>query len=155
VSDHEHKSVSDHEHKSVIDHENERVRIEQVIEQAYRALAFEPGQEPDWVNFQQTFATRAVLALRVFPEDPEVRIMDLEGYAHEQMRNDLKHQGYSETPGERKVEIIGDVAAVRQEFTMNFADRSQRAVDLFCLARTQGDWLIVSVVSDVIRDGSS
>lgn len=146
--------MRDHEHQSVSEHVDECVRIEQVIEQAYRALAFEPGQEPDWVHFQQTFTPQAVLALRVFPEDPEVRIMDLVGYAQEQMRNDLSHQGYSETPGERKVEIIGDIAAVRQEFTMNFADRSQRAVDLFCLARTQGDWLIVSVVSDVLRDGS-
>lgn len=132
-------------------HGAEHARIEEVIEQAYQALAFEPGEEPDWDLFREVFEPTAVLALRVFPEDPQILVVDLEGYAREQMRNDLKHQGYSETPGERVVEIVGDIAIVRQEFTMNFATRSQQALDLFCLARTGGRWLIVSVVSDVLR----
>jgi len=124
--------------------------IDEVIEQAYRALAFEPGSEPDWALFAEAFAPSAILALRVFPEDPEVLVLSLADYVREQMRNDLKQHGYSETPGARTVEIFGDIALVRQEFTMNFADRTQQAIDLFCLARMGGRWLIASVASDTL-----
>jgi hypothetical protein len=68
------------------------------------------------------------------------------------MGGGLKDEGYSETPGDRVTEVLGDVAVVRQRFTMNFTTKPPAAaVDLFSLVRTGGRWLIVSVVSDMER----
>lgn len=123
--------------------------IKQLIECAYRSLAFDPGSEPDWLAFNSPFHDRAVLALRVFPQDAHVRVLDLAEYAHAQLANGLKEQGYSEQPGQGTIEVFGDVALVRQPFTMEFIERSVPAIDLFSLARIDGTWRIVSVVSDL------
>jgi len=122
--------------------------IAAVVARAYAALEFEPGAEPDWNLFESAFAPEAILALRVFPEDPEISVMGLRAYAESQMRNDLGEQGYSETPEAGSIEVIGDIAVVRQPFTMNFADRSVDAVDVFSLVRILGVWKVVAVVSD-------
>jgi hypothetical protein len=91
-----------------------------------------------------------VLALRVFPQDPGVSVLGLLDYAGAQRQDGLGEEGYSETPGERTTEIVGDVAVVRQQFTMDFAGRPPvQAVDMFSPARTARGWLIVAVVSDV------
>ena len=121
-----------------------------VVECAYDALKFDPGSEPDWALFDSAFTPEAILALRVFPEDPEISILGLREYAESQMRNDLGAQGYSETPGDGTTQIYGDVAVVHQPFTMNFADRLVSAMDVFSLARIDGVWKVVSVVSDTM-----
>ena len=61
----------------------------------------------------------------------------------------MKEQGYSETPGDCSIEVLGDVAVVRQAFTMNFAQGPVRAVDFFSLVRQESQWRIVAVVSDI------
>ena len=124
--------------------------IAAVVERAYDALEFDPGSEPDWALFDSAFAPEAILALRVFPEDPVISVMGLRAYAESQMRNDLGEQGYSETPGAGSTEIYGDVAVVRQPFTMNFADRAVAAIDVFSLVRVDGDWKVIAVVSDTV-----
>jgi hypothetical protein len=124
--------------------------ITAVVARAYDALEFEPGSEPDWALFDSAFAPEAILALRVFPKDPQISIMGLREYAESQMRNDLGAQGYSETPGDGTTQIYGDVAVVHQPFTMNFADRLVSAMDVFSLARIDGVWKVVSVVSDTM-----
>lgn len=129
--------------------DSELAAIGSVVDQAYEALTFAPGEQPEWGRFSQAFIDGAILALRVFPDDLEVSVVGLQEYAVAQMRNDLGSQGYSETPGPRTSEIFGDVAVVRQSFTMNFIDREVPAVDFFSLARTGENWKIVSVVSDI------
>ncbi len=124
--------------------------IAAVVERAYDALEFEPGCEPDWALFDSAFAPEAILALRVFPEDPQVSVMGLRAYAESQMRNELGEQGYSETPGGGSTEIYGDVAVVRQPFTMNFVDRAVAAIDVFSVVRVDGAWKVVAVVSDTV-----
>ena len=123
--------------------------IGRIVDKAYDALAFDAGGQPDWAAFAAVFDERALLALRVFPEDTAVSLMTLVEYAEAQMRHDLGSQGYSETPGERSTEVIGDVACVRQAFTMNFVDRSVAAVDVFLLLRQADGWRIFSVASDM------
>jgi hypothetical protein len=125
--------------------------IAALIERAYDALAFEPGSEPDWGAFDSCFVEQAVLALRVFPTDTAVSILDLRDYALSQMRHDLESDGYSETPGAQSIRVVGDVAVVQQHFTINFRSGPVPAVDVFSLARTAVGWRIVSVVSDVVR----
>lgn len=123
--------------------------IQGVIERAYQALAFEPGDLPDWERFDSEFVPQALLGLRVFPEDPAISLLDLREYAEAQVANGVKEQGYSETPGECAIEILGDVAVVRQVFTMNFAQGPVQAVDFFSLVRQDSQWRIVAVVSDM------
>ncbi len=129
--------------------------IAAVVERAYAALEFEPGAEPNWALFDSAFAPEAILALRVFPEDRHISVMGLRAYAASQMRNDLGEQGYSETPGVGSTEVIGDVAVVRQPFTMNFADRAVAAIDVFSLVRNAGAWKVVAVVSDTVASESA
>ncbi|WP_030993453.1 hypothetical protein [Streptomyces sp. NRRL S-1813] len=123
-----------------------------LVERAYAALAFEPGGEPDWQKFNAVFDPAAVLALRIFPDDRDISVLGLAAYAEAQMRNGLREEGYSETPGRRGVDIVGDVALVRQEFTMNFANTpTVQAVDLFSCARVGRAWTVISVLSDMRR----
>lgn len=124
--------------------------IAQIVGRAYEAIAFKPGGDPDWRRFNEVFHPSAILALRVFPHDEAVGVLNLRDYAAAQMRHGIREEGYSETPGERKIEIVGEVATVRQRFTMNLAKRLPvQAVDAFSLVRVDGRWLIVSVVSDM------
>jgi hypothetical protein len=100
----------------------------QAVDAAYELLSFDPGREPDWAGFRSCFHPRALLALRVFPEDAAISVMDLREYARAQMRVGLKEEGYTEVPGHRDVDIIGSVATIRQHFTMNFAGPGHRRV---------------------------
>jgi hypothetical protein len=123
--------------------------IAALIATAYAALDFPPGSEPDWGAFNAAFHERALLGLRVFPDDESVRVLDLREYAHVQLEHNLSSDGYSETPGSRVIEIATDIAMVRQEFTMNFVAGPVPALDVFSLVRLQEGWRILSVVSDV------
>jgi hypothetical protein len=129
---------------------DDRAAVAVVIDALYQLLSFEPGAEPDWQGFRSHFEPFAVLALRVFPTDENVSVMSLREYMRQQMRQGLKEEGYTETAGERYVEVVGDVASVRQDFTMNFASADPvPAVDLFLLVKRDSQWRIVSVVSDM------
>jgi hypothetical protein len=122
----------------------------EVVDRAYELLAFEPGAAPDWDRFDELFVQGALLALRVFPDDDEISVLALRNYHAAQMQHGLGEEGYSETPNERRLDVVGDIATVRQSFTMNFANRRPvEAIDVFSLARTAGRWRIVSVVSDL------
>jgi hypothetical protein len=121
-----------------------------VVDAAYELLSFEPGQEPDWPGFRECFHSRAILALRVFPGDADIRVLSLAQYAQAQMREGLSAEGYTETPQDRDTEITGSVAAIRQRFTMNFAGRAPvAAVDIFSLIWLDDRWQIICVVSDM------
>lgn len=125
----------------------------EVIDASYERISFPPGSTPDWKLFRELFVDGALLGLRVFPNDPRVSIMTLPEYAEHQMREDLKREGYTETPGPRMIDTIGDICVVRQEFTMHFAGQEPvNAVDIFSLVREGTDWRIVSIVSDFATD---
>jgi len=121
----------------------------EVVDASYERISFPPGSTPDWELFRDLFVEGALLGLRVFPTDPAVAVMTLLEYAERQMRDGLEKEGYSEVPGPRTVDTIGDVCIVRQQFTMRFAGQDPvEAVDIFSLVRTGADWRIVSIVSD-------
>jgi hypothetical protein len=128
----------------------DRELVLETVEKAYAILEFEPGGHPDWDNGDALYSPLAVLALRVFPDDPTVSVMTWANYKHAQMAHHLDAHGYSETPGERVVHIVGDIASVQQHFTMNFRHRPPAAaVDIFGIVRHNGTWQIVSVLSDI------
>jgi hypothetical protein len=121
-----------------------------VIDSAYAILDFPPGGRPNWAVGDTLYAHNAVLALRVFPDDESVSVLSWAEYKTAQLGQQLGDHGYSETPGERTVRVVGDIAVVQQQFTMDFRHRpAVSAVDVFGLVRQQGRWQIVSVLSDV------
>lgn len=124
-----------------------------VIDRAYELISFSAGGNPAWTEFRALFTEPCVLALRVFPEDPSITVMNLDAYVVHQMRDGLSDEGYSEIPGDRTSTLIGDAAVVNQEFFIQYKDREPvRAFDGFSLVRIDGVWKIASIISDMITD---
>ena len=127
---------------------------EEVIDRSYELISFAAGGEPSWAEFRQLFTEPSTLALRVFPDDPRITVMDLDSYVVHQMRDGLSDEGYSEVPGERTMTIVGDAALVVQHFTIHYRDRPPvPAFDGYSLVRIDGAWKIASIVSDMITVG--
>lgn len=128
---------------------------EAVVEEAYRLIGFDPGGEPQWDRFKALFDQRAVLALRVFPGDEAVTVMDLDEYVVLQIREGMKEEGYEEIPGETEWYVFGDVAEARVVFQIRYGDAEPiPALDIFQLVRRDGRWWIVSIVSDIPKPGT-
>jgi hypothetical protein len=122
-----------------------------VVDRAYELISFEAGDAPQWDAFRALFTQPAVLALRVFPGDDHIRVLDLDGYQRVQMRDDLERDGYTEVPLHRDVRITGDLAEVRVEFEMRFPHGPPAlALDVFVLVRRGGPWLIASIASEIL-----
>jgi hypothetical protein len=125
----------------------------EVVERCYELISFAARSEPRFEEFRALFADKAVLALRVFPEDAAISLMTLDEYCVRQMREGMKESGYSETVLDRDVKTIGDVAAATVRFEMRFGGAAPvPAIDIFQLARLDGAWRIVSIVSDMAKD---
>lgn len=124
-----------------------------VVDRAYELISFAAGGEPQWPEFRALFANPCVLALRVFPDDAAVTIMDLDAYVIHQMREGMGESDYTEIPGRRRIERIGSVASVQQEFTMTFGTGDPvPAIDFFHLAELDGRWSITAILSDMRAD---
>jgi hypothetical protein len=133
--------------------EQTAVTPEEVVDRAYELISFAAGGEPAWPEFRKLFTQPSVLALRVFPGDETITVMDLDAYVVHQMRDGLSEEGYSEIPGERTTTVVGDAAVVLQQFTMQFKDRPPvPAFDAFSLVRMSGAWKIASIISDMVTD---
>ena len=125
-----------------------------LVDACYDLITFEPGAEPDWEGFRALFHRQAVLALRVFPEDDAVTVMDLDAYMVEQMRAGMEEEGYSETLVSRAELVFHDVAEVRVVFEMRYGEGAPyTAIDVYGLVRLDGRWLIASIVSDIAAPG--
>jgi hypothetical protein len=125
-------------------------RIGEIVDRAYELISFAAGAQPAWDEFRNLFTEPCVLALRVFPDDPAVSVMDMDAYVRTQMREGLSDEGYTELPGDRNIAITGEAASVHQAFAMQFATGPPvPAVDMFSLVKLDGRWRIVSIVSDM------
>lgn len=122
---------------------------EGVVEECYRLISFPPGSEPNWDEFKSLFQEKAVLSLRVFPEDDSVTVMDLDEYTIIQMRPDMKKEGYSETVVREDWFKQGDFATCQVIFDMQFGDTPPvRCFDDFHLIKRDGRWWIVSIIGE-------
>jgi len=125
---------------------------EEVVDRSYELISFAAGGEPAWKEFRELFTNPCVLALRVFPDDPAITVMDLDDYVMHQMRDGLSEEGYEELPGERTVTIVGDAAFVDQKFFIKYRDQEPvSAFDGYSMVRIDGRWRIASIVSDMLR----
>ena len=127
---------------------------EAIVAEAYRLISFEPESGPDWERFNALFASGAVLALRVFPEDAEISVMNLREYAVKLMRKGMRESGYSERQVRTEWFEFGDIAEARVIFEIQFGDESPvRALDVFQLVRQDGRWWIVSIIAEIPKPG--
>lgn len=125
-----------------------------IVDACYNLISFEAGSEPQWERFRTLFLPEAVLALRVFPDDEAVTVMDLDAYMVKQMREGMKEEGYSETVVRRAEMTYRDIAECRILFQMQFGDAEPyTAIDIFQIVRRSGRWWIASIVSDVLKPG--
>ena len=128
----------------------------EIVDRAYSAISFEPGGEPDWATFRSLFTDPAILALRVFPSDEHIRVMDLDGYERVQFREDLAQGGYEEVPVSRSGRIVRDLGLIDVRFEMRFPNGDvAAALDVFHLVRTPSGWRIASISSDMVDAGDS
>ncbi len=124
---------------------------EEVVDRAYELISFAAGGEPAWAEFRRLFTEPCVLALRVFPNDDSITVMDLDAYVVHQMREGLSEEGYEEIPGERKTSVVGDAAFVDQQFFIKYRDQKPvAAFDGFSMVRIDGEWKITSIISDML-----
>lgn len=122
-----------------------------LVDACYDLITFEPGSEPAWDDFRALFHPQAVLALRVFPDDESVTVMDLDSYMIKQMREGMEEEGYTESVLKRSELVFHDIAEVRVVFSMQFGDtQPYTAIDIFSLVRSGTRWHITSIVSDIL-----
>ena len=127
-----------------------------IITEAYRLISFEPESGPDWKRFNALFTDRAVLALRVFPEDEEISVMNLEEYAIKLMRKGMREDGYAERQIRTEWFEFGDIAEARVIFEIRFGDeRPIEALDIFQLVRRSGRWWIASIIAEIPKPGAT
>ena len=127
---------------------------EAIVAEAYRLISFQPESGPNWKRFNALFTDRAVLALRVFPEDESVSIMDLDEYAVKLMRKGMREEGYTETQVQTDWFEFGDIAEARVIFEIRFGDEDPiPALDVFQLVRRDGRWWIVSIIAEIPKPG--
>ena len=128
----------------------------EIVDQAYEAISFEAGEQPDWTTFRSLFTERAVLALRVFPTDKHSSVMNLDEYERAQLREDLAVGGYEEVPISRSGRIIRDLGIVDVRFDMRFPNGDVvSALDVYHLVRTAAGWRIASISSDMLEGGDA
>jgi len=124
------------------------------VDACYDLISFEAGSEPQWESFRGMFLPEAILALRFFPGDPEITVMNLDAYVVKQMRDGMKDEGYSETVMARSEMIYGDIAECRVIFEMRFGSAEPHtAIDVFQLIRRDGRWWVASIASDILAPG--
>ena len=127
-----------------------------LVEMTYRLISFSAGGEPSWPTFRTLFSDRAVLAIRILPEDPSITVMNLDEYVQWQIREGMKEAGYEERPLERSFNVMGDLAEAHVRFQMYIGPRHiGDAIDIFQIVRKEGRWWIVSIVSEIFRDQST
>jgi hypothetical protein len=126
---------------------------EEVVDRSYELISFAAGSGPAWQEFRELFTSPCVLALRVFPDDPQITVMDLDSYVVHQMREGLSEEDYEEIPGERTTTIVGDAAFVDQKFFIKYGDQVPvPAFDGYSMVRIDGNWRIASIISDMFKE---
>ena len=123
---------------------------EAVVDECYRLICFEPGSEPNWEEFKSLFHPQAVLALRVFPGDDAISVMNLDEYTVIQMRQGMKKDGDNEEIIRNEWLKHGSLAETRVVFTMQFGTEEPiMAFDAFQLVYLEDRWWIVSILSEI------
>ena len=130
-------------------HPDAEADIQELMGRALAAHAYDPGGDHDWPTLDGCFVPGALMGLRFFPGDPDTWVLDTREFMDHPRRDNPLRDGFQETDRVQTLDVHGDVAVLRERFTMRFASRPPaQAVDVFTLARVDGAWRIVSFISD-------
>lgn len=122
-----------------------------LVVRAYELISFGPGGAPGWGQFRRLFTEPAVLALRLFPGDRAITVMDLDAYEAAQVTAAMHAKGYEEKILHAAYEQTGDLCQATVRFQMIFGpDDVHEALDLFQLVRRDGEWRIAAILSEVL-----
>ena len=131
---------------------NKIKKINKLIKESYVAVCFTKDELPDWKSFCKCYYPRAHFAIRVFPEDEQIQVLSLKEYMDAQV-GESNADGYTEVPLESKIEVFGNVAYVKQSFSMERVGlKPIKMIDIFSLAKISDEWKIISVVSDLFLE---
>ena len=129
---------------------------EDVVNELYRLVSIEKGQETDWEQVRQLFLPQAVIVLRVSKEASQV--FDVQGWIDDFKTWDekakVKETGFSEKIITMKPRVFRDIANVfvLYEASITGATRPPtRGVDSIELIKKDGRWWIASITNDIIN----
>ncbi len=129
---------------------------EDVVNELYRLVSIEKGQETDWEQVRQLFLPQAVIVLRVSKEASQV--FDVQGWIDDFKTWDekakVKETGFSEKIITMKPRVFRDIANVfvLYEASITGATRPPtRGVDSIELIKKDGRWWIAAITNDLIN----
>ena len=129
---------------------------EDVVNELYRLVSIEKGQETDWERVRQLFLPQAVIVLRI--SKTESQVFDVQGWIDDFRTWDekakVKETGFSEKIITMKPRVFRDIANVfvLYEASITGATRPPtRGVDSIELIKKDGRWWIAAITNDLIN----
>jgi uncharacterized protein (DUF1697 family) len=129
---------------------------EDVVNELYRLVTIEKGQETDWERVRQLFLPQAVIVLRI--SKTESQVFDVQGWIDDFRTWDekakVKETGFSEKIVTMKARVFRDIANVfvLYEASITGATRPPtRGVDSIELIKKDGRWWIAAITNDLIN----
>ena len=128
---------------------------ENVINQLYDLVTFEPGTSPDWDKVRELFHPDAIIVLRTSREANTV--FDLEGFIHDfdefAKTERIVESGFKEQIIRKNKMVFGDIAHFLVLYEASIPGTEfppQQGVDSFQLIKQEEGWKIVSIINEVL-----
>jgi hypothetical protein len=104
--------------------------------------------------FRRVFHPQALI---VYPEDPRKppNVSSLESFAKGAAQSISEQGKVEEIPRNLKIQNYRNIGAVRIDFDLTIGDSVYEGTDFFNLAKTEGKWVIMQKVYDMVLKTSS
>ena len=129
---------------------------EDVVNELYRLVTIEKGQETDWEQVRQLFLPQAVIVLRI--SKTETQVFDVQGWIDDFKTWDekakVKETGFSEKIVKMKPRVFRDIANVFVLYEAAITGSTHpptRGVDSIELIKKDGRWWIAAITNDLIN----
>ena len=129
---------------------------EDVVNELYRLVSIEKGQETDWEQVRQLFLPQAVIVLRI--SKTETQVFDVQGWIDDFKTWDekakVKETGFSEKIITMKPRVFRDIANVFVLYEASITGSTHpptRGVDSIELIKKDGRWWIAAITNDLIN----
>ncbi|WP_346859128.1 hypothetical protein [uncultured Draconibacterium sp.] len=126
---------------------------EELVSKLYDLVTFNKNELPDWDNVKALFLDEALVVLRT--SRTENKVFSLDGFINEFKvfieDSNVETTGFSETVLKTHGKVFGDIAwfMVLYEAQIPGTERKNLGVDHFSLAKTGGEWKIVSIINKI------
>lgn len=129
---------------------------EDVVNELYRLVSIEKGQETDWERVRQLFLPQAVIVLRI--SKTESQVFDLQGWIDDFKTWDekakVKETGFTEKIIKTKPRVFRDIANIFVLYEASITGSTHpptRGVDSIELIKKDGRWWIAAITNDLIN----